>query len=49
MHNALTDNYFVVSLVYSACVFGKGGGGSDQTPHTYLPVWCPLRLWGPGL
>ena len=44
MHNALTDNYFVVSLVYSASL-GRGGGGSDQTPHAYLPVWCPLRLW----
>ena len=48
MHNALTDNYFVVSLVYSASL-GRGGGGSDQTPHAYLPVWCPLRLWAPGL
>ena len=48
MHNALTDNYFVVSLVYSASL-GRGGVGSDQTPHAYLPVWCPLRLWAPGL
>ena len=48
MHNALTDNYFVVSLVYSASL-RRGGGGTDQTPHAYLPVWCPLRLWAPGL
>ena len=52
MHNALSDNYFVVSLVYSASL-GRGGvgggGGSDQTPHANLPVWCPLRLWSPGL
>ena len=32
MHNALTDNYFEVSLVYSASL-GRGGEGSDQTPH----------------
>ena len=44
MHNTLTDNDFVVSLVYSASL-GRGGGGSDQTQHAYLPVWCPLRLW----
>ena len=29
MHNALTDNYFVVSLVYS----GRGGEGSSLVPR----------------
>ena len=44
MHNALTD---MVSLVYMySASLGRGGGGSDQTPHA---VWCPLRLWAPGL
>ena len=40
MHNALTDNYFVVSLVYSASL-GRGGGGSDQNRMHACPFGAP--------
>ena len=54
MHNALTDNYFVVSLVYSASL-RKGGGGSANTacilarlvPPKVVGPWtvAPLAQW----
>ena len=46
MHNALTNNYFVVSVRLWE---GVGEGLTKHRMHAYLPVWCPLRLWAPGL
>ena len=37
MHNALTDNYFVVSLVYSASLGRVGEGLTKHRMHT-----CPF-------
>ena len=40
MHNALTDNYFVVSLVYSFCFFLQFG--TTISSHTIIYT---VRLW----